>query len=570
MRRNLSELVNQEFDLLVIGGGIHGACVAWEASLRGLSVALVEKSDFGSATSANSLKVIHGGLRYLQHADFRRMRQSIAERKSLLRIAPHLIHPLPVLVPTYGHSLKGIEAMACALKINDLVSFDRNLNLEDIQKHIPSGSILSKQDCLNYLPDLPRQGLTGGALFYDAQVYNSERLLISFLKSAAEAGSNIANYVEVTGFLQSGNQITGVTAQDKLSGNCLEIRAKAVINTSGPWINCILDRLNHPQSEPKVKLAKAINLVINRPLFDDFAVGLSSRNSYHDPDAVINKGSRLFFIAPWRGKSLVGTAYTPFDGNPEDLTVTDSEIQTFLDDVNQVYPFNLKREEVSLVHKGLLPRSGINSKTGDVQLTKHFKLYDHSAQGVNGLLSVVGVKYTTARHVAEKAVDWSFTRQGQKPRRSASASTKIYGGEIDHFEGFFQEALQKLSCCLEAGSIRRLVYNYGSAYPNVLKYCDDYLHHGGNTSISDLEVWQAEVRYCIKEEMAQTLRDVVLRRTDLGSDGSPNESLLVACAQAMGDELNWGSNKLQEEIQFVQVLYNKNSFQYSNFIIEKI
>lgn len=555
MRRNLNELENQEFDLLVIGGGIYGACVTWEACLRGLSVALVEKSDFGSATSANSLKVIHGGLRYLQHADIRRMRQSIFERKSLLRIAPHLIHPLPVLVPTYGHGIKGVEAMTTALMINDIVSFDRNLGISGAQHQIPAGTMLSKQACLQRLPDLPSQNLTGGALFYDAQVYSSERLVISFLKSAVEAGATVANYVEVTDFLRSGNQVTGAVAQDKLSDSCLEIRAKAVINTSGPWVNCILDRLSHPRPEPRIQLAKAINVVIDRSLFDDCAVGLSSRDSYHDPDAVINKGSRLFFIAPWRGKSLVGTAYSPFDGNPENLTVTDSEIQTFLDDVNQVYPFNLKRQEVSLVHKGLLPRSGVNPKTGDVQLAKHFELYDHGTQGFGGLLSVVGVKYTTARHVAEQAVNWLFTRQGRKSPRSVSASTKIYGGNIDQFDAFFQEALDKLSPCLKADSIKRLVYNYGSAYPKVLQYCDGYVHHGQrNVHITDTEVWQAETRYAVYEEMAQTLGDVVFRRTELGSAGYPQDVVLSACAETMTFELGWHRTRLQEELDSVRTV----------------
>jgi glycerol-3-phosphate dehydrogenase len=146
-----------EFDLLVLGGGMYGACVAWDATLRGLSVALVDKADFGGATSSNSLKIIHGGLRYLQHADFRRMRESILERRTLMQIAPHLVHPLPVLLPTYGHGLQGPEVFAAALCINDLVSFDRN-RLRDPQKHIPRGRVISKQSCLRHLPGLDSQG----------------------------------------------------------------------------------------------------------------------------------------------------------------------------------------------------------------------------------------------------------------------------------------------------------------------------------------------------------------------------------------------------------------------------
>ncbi|NEP08246.1 MAG: FAD-dependent oxidoreductase, partial [Okeania sp. SIO4D6] len=274
MERNLTELTNQVYDVLVIGGGIYGATLAREASLCGLSVALVEKNDFGAATSANSLKTIHGGLRYLQNADFKRMRESIHERTTLMRIAPHLIHPLPVLIPTYGHGLKGKEALSIALAVNDLVSCDRN-RLLDQQKHIPNGRVISQKKCLELLPGISTQGLTGGAIFYDAQVYNSERLNISFLRSADQKGATLANYVEVNGFIQNDNRITGVTAIDRLTGNKLDIRGQTFINTSGAWVNKILGMVNQQERSP-FGLAKAMNLVTTRPLFEKYAVGITS------------------------------------------------------------------------------------------------------------------------------------------------------------------------------------------------------------------------------------------------------------------------------------------------------
>lgn len=231
MQRNAIALTQNVYDLLIIGGGIYGACIARDASLRGLSVALVEKADFGCATSANSLKTIHGGLRYLQHGDLKRMRESIGDRKILMQIAPHLVHPLKVVLPTYGHGMRGKEAMALALAVNDLVSCDRNF-LADPQKHIPPGRVISKNQCLQLLEGIDSQGLTGGAIFYDAQVYNSERLILSFLRSAVQAGADVANYVEVVGFLQMGDRITGVTAKDVLTGDSFQIQAKTVVNAS--------------------------------------------------------------------------------------------------------------------------------------------------------------------------------------------------------------------------------------------------------------------------------------------------------------------------------------------------
>ena len=177
MKRDPSKLTNANYDLLIIGAGINGACAAWDATLRGLSVAIIDKGDFGAATSANSLKFIHGGLRYLQKADFRRTRMSIYERSVLLRIAPNFVHPIPCLIPTYGHYKQGREVMRLALKINDLFGFDRNRNL-DFNRIIPDGKVISKDECLKLFPHFNNNGLTGGAIWYDCQVRNSERLTL--------------------------------------------------------------------------------------------------------------------------------------------------------------------------------------------------------------------------------------------------------------------------------------------------------------------------------------------------------------------------------------------------------
>ncbi|MBE9126152.1 MULTISPECIES: glycerol-3-phosphate dehydrogenase/oxidase [unclassified Coleofasciculus] len=555
MNRNPVELTKNTYDLLIIGAGIYGACVAWEAILRGLSVALVEKADFGSATSANSLKTIHGGLRYLQHADLQRMRESIHERKALMRIAPHLIHPMPVLVPTYGHGMKGKEVLCLALKLNDLISSDRN-QIDDPQKHIPNGRIISKQECEQLLPGIPNEGLTGGAVFYDAQVYNSERLTLSFIRSAEQAGADVANYVEVTGFLRDGDRITGIEAQDVLSGDRFDIRAKTVVNTSGPWMNQMLGWLNGLSPHPKVPLAKAVNLV-TRPLFQSYAVGISSANGYRDLDAMLNKGSRFLFIAPWRGKSMIGTSYSVWDKDPEELQVTEDDIQDLLDQINQAYPpANLTREDVDFVHGGLLPRTGVDQQTGEPLLAKHHQIRDYSQEGLPGLLSVLGVKYTTARDVAQKAVDQVFKSWGQKPPKSTSAVTPLYGGTIERFEEFLQNAIAKSPDGLNEEVMRRLVYNYGSAYPEVLKYLDENLKES-NEPINDLAVLKAEVIYAVREEMAQKLSDVVLRRTELGTAGLPGNEVLKICAETMGAEVGWSSAKVEQELQEVSN-FNQN------------
>ncbi|CDN14293.1 Aerobic glycerol-3-phosphate dehydrogenase [Richelia intracellularis] len=554
MNINLTELATNIYDLLIIGGGIYGACVAWEASLRGLSVALVEKADFGSATSANSLKIIHGGLRYLQNADFKRMRESIRERTTLMRIAPHLIHPLAVLIPTYGHGLKGKEALKLAMSLNDLISCDRN-KIKDSQKHIPNGRVISQKDCHDLLPGLSHQGLTGGAIFHDAQVYNSERLTISYLRSAVKKGANIANYVEATGFLQVGNLITGITATDSLNGEEFEIRARMIVNTSGPWINRVLGLVKSSQSQPKVDLARAMNLIIHRPICQNYAVGISNRdtNSHH------NKSNRLLFMAPWRGQTMIGTNYVVWDGKPDDVRVNKSDIQEFITEINQAYPSaNITREDVSFIHTGLLPRVGVNPKTGEPIIAKHYQIRDYSQVGLTGLISVLGVKYTTARDVAQKVVDRVFQSWGEKPPQSFSSVIPIHGGEIDNFAEFLQNATAKKPDELSKNNMHSLVYNYGSAYPQVLTYLKNN-HEEHQKLGGQFTMLRAEVIHAVREEMAQKLSDVVFRRTELGSTGYPGIEAIQICAKTMAIELEWSQSRTQKELQEVNHIFESIS-----------
>lgn len=553
MKRNLLELTGITYDVLIIGGGIYGASVARDAVLRGLSVALVEKADFASATSANSQKVIHGGLRYLQHADFKRMRQSIHERSALMRIAPHLIHPLPVMIPTWGHWTRGKELLALVLMVNDVVSFDRNRGQNDPQKQIPRGRLISRKEVLQLLPTLHAQGVTGGAIFYDSQVYNSERMVLSVLRSAQKAGATVANYVEVTNFIQSGTRVAGAKATDRLNHEQLDIRARIVVNAAGPWV-CHVTGLLNRKFRHSVFLAKAMNIVANRLLIPECAVGLPGSFRFKDDDAVLDRGFRFFFIVPWRRHSLIGTAYARYEGNPSDFRITENDIRDFINEVNKAYPAaSLKRKDVSFFYGGLLPMD--KSDTNDVRLSKKYQIVDHKLRdGVEGLVSIVGVKYTTARHVAENAVDLVFKKLAKKPPRCLTAETPVHGGQIERFDDYVARELEKRVCGLDDRIIRQLVCNYGSEYPQVLKYLEEdsaWTQRIDSTS----QVIKAEVIHAIREEMAQKLADVVFRRTELGSAGNPGEKALKNCADVMAKELNWNEEKTQTELAEVRAAF---------------
>ena len=555
MKRDLNRLSSQTYDLVIIGGGIYGAFAAWDAAMRGLSVALLEKGDFGGATSSNSLKIIHGGLRYLQHADFKRMRESIRERRILLGIAPHLVHPLPCVMPTYGHGMKGREVMAVALLMNDLVGFDRNQS-PDPQKRLPNGRILSREELLQMVPGLDPHGLTGGVLWYDCQTYNSERLLFSALHSATAAGAELANYTEVTGFLKEGNRVVGVRATDQFTHDAFEVRAKIVLNSSGPWVDRVLALVNGRTFTRNFAPSKAMNLVVRRQLIPTYAVGVSSKFEFKDADAVLSKGSRLFFITPWRHYSVIGTTHLPLKGSAEDFRITEQDVQEFVDQVNEAYPAAaIKRNEITRYYGGLLPMDQTASKNGQVTLVKHYQIHDHAAEdGVEGLVTVVGVKYTTARDVAAKSIDAVCHKLGGKHPAGKTHETPLHGGQIDRFDEYVsREGARRLHGLSEA-SIRHLIQNYGSSYSEVLEPHKEMAQWGKPVSAAT-EVLRAEVLYGVRQEMAQKLTDVVMRRTELGSGEYPGDAAVHECAAIMAKELGWDEARVKQEIQELKAGY---------------
>lgn len=545
MKRNIENLTARTFDAVIVGGGIYGACIAWDATLRGLSVALLEQGDFGQATSANSQKTVHGGLRYLQHADFKRMRESIRERTTLMRIAPHLVHPLPCIMPTYGNGLKGPYLLAIALKINDIISYDRN-RIGDPQKHLPAGRVISRNECLQRLPGIRKEDLTGGALWYDCQMYDSERLTLAFARSAAEHGATLANYVKATGFLQEENRIIGVKATDRLSGAQFSICGRAVINAAGPWVDKVLETIGRTQDRAKlgVRLAKAVNIA-TRPLFKHYGAGLSGGNG------TASKENRLFFITPWRNQSLIGTTYTPHDASPNALRVTLEDVKTLLDCINSIYPpAKLSLDDVLHVYAGLVPASQLDQKAGTAKRAQHYQIRDHGQDGLVGLISVLGVKYTTARDVAEKVVDQLLTTIGQSPRPSHSDTHPLYGGDIEQFDTFLETAVKADPCSLGKSAVRALVYSYGTAFPQVLDYYTPAPPASNATCAVALQsdaLLRAQIDYAVQHEMACTLSDIIFRRSQIGASGYPGDQTLDFCASVLAERLGWSSARIAEE-----------------------
>ncbi len=553
MKRDIQELTKKEYDLIVVGAGAFGACAAWDAVSRGLSVALVERGDFCHATSANHLKMVHGGIRYIQHADIYRVRESCKERTALLRIAPHLVQPIPIVMPTYGHGMNGKEILHAGILLYDLTVFDRNKGIKDPARRIPDGRLISRTECLDLLPDLDKKGLTGAAIFYDGQMYNPPRLALSFLRSASTAGACVGNYLEVTDFLQKANRVSGVKVQNILDGDKFEIRGKMVLNASGPWANNLL-RLGLGQGlKSTPSFSRDTGFVVTRRLTGDY--GFACQVKTNDPDAVLSREGRHIFIVPWRDCSLLGSWHVVYKGEPDEFTVSEHELQSFLDDINEAYPkFGLKLEDISIVNSGLTLFGENVPRATDLSYGKRSLLIDHAKEhNVDGLLTLIGVRATTARGTAEKAIDLTLKKLGKKATRSKTSITTIYGGKIRYFEEFLRLAIEQHTPTTSAEVIRSLVHNYGSEYGEVLKYIDQ--NPSWAETVGNTKVLKAEIVHAVREEMVQKLGDVIFRRTDLGTGRHPGVDALQTCADLMAKELEWDENRTQKELEEVKTCF---------------
>jgi glycerol-3-phosphate dehydrogenase len=391
--RDLRAAAARSYDLLVVGGGIQGVTLALEAARRGLATLLLERGDFGGETTWNSLRVLHGGLRYLQALDFARHRESVEEQGWLLRHFPDLVEPLPCLMPLYdpprGGRLRRRMAFRAAFAADALLASRRN-------RVLPRGRLVGAAETIDLFPEVDRDGLRGGALWHDATVPDSQRLIVELLRWACHAGAHALNYVEVADLLVEAAQVRGVRAVDRESGRSFEIRAGAVVSCAGPWVRRVARRFD--RDVPGLfQPVLAFNLLLDREPLARGAVAVASRQ----PDA------QTWFLLPWKGKLLAGTSYAPVhpvgtEEVPRDRGPGEPLIEGFLGELNAAIPsLEAGREQVSRVLWGRLPAAA----EGSTEPSSRPVIHDHGqAGGPRGLVSVSGVKLTTARAVAERAL----------------------------------------------------------------------------------------------------------------------------------------------------------------------
>ena len=503
----MRSLGDRTVDLLVIGGGIIGAGIARDASLRGLEVAIVEQDDFSSGTTSRPTRLIHGGLRYLELFDFGLVRSDMREREILLRIAKHLVFPLAFLLPLYRPSLFYRLKLLVGMQLYDALSLDKSL---------PRRKKLSRAATLDAEPALDPDGLAGAWRFYDAQVPLVERLVVENVIDAAEHGALVLNHAAATSYLRDGTTVTGALVRDRVGERDVAVRARMTVNATGPWLDRTLAPLRDG-AKPLLRLTKGIHLVTPRATKQAHVL-------------FAQQDGRLFFVVPWRDATIVGTTDTDYAGDPADAAATDEDVRYLREAAHRAFP-KAPFDQILFTWAGvraLVREEGVDES----QVSRKHALYDHEKRdGQAGVLSVVGGKITAYRDIAEETTDLVAKRLGKRTRGTTADELLPGARPIG---------------AIETGNYLGSVYGSRATQINALVAADPALgmplcpHHHGVA---------AEIVHAVRREWALTLGDLLLRRTALGLESCQGLDRIDDIAARMGALVGWDAARQAAEIE---------------------
>ena len=534
MPNRLSTLPDQKVDLLVVGGGIHGLFAAYDAALRGLSVVLVDRADYGSGLSFNHQRTLHGGLRALQRGQIGKVREQIRERRMWARIAPHLIRPLPFLIGTYGWGTKSRWAMRAGLRAYDVIGRRRNAGIP-AELHLPKTRLESAAATRRLSQGVREARLSGGAIWYDYQTKHPERLTWAVALAAMQAGARLINYVEATMPLLAGGRVAGARVRDTLTGAEAEVTASATLLAVGSAAPLVGEAFGAGGAPP---MLRAVNLLLNRPA-RDIATAAAGRSG------------RMLTAVPWRGFVLVGTHQSDTAVDARETQAPDEAIDACLADANHAFSqLKVSRQDIRLVHHGLTPARVTG---GRADLLPEPIVTHHAAAGRPGLFSLIGVKYTGARRAAERAVDAVTAEVGGGRRRARTADVVLPHADIADVEGRLIETARGLGVMLDRDVIEHLGSWYGTEASDVVRYA---IETGLLARIDAAQPMLAgEIAYAAANAHAVRLSDVVLRRTPIGSAGHPGVGMINAAADLMGDRCGWSVEQRAREIADLERVY---------------
>ena len=518
----LAQLSREPFDLLVIGGGITGAGIAREGALAGLRVALVDRDDFASGTSSRSSRLVHGGVRYLEHGHIRLVFESSHERRVLLTLAPHLVRPLAFTWPVYRGARVPLWKMRAGLALYDALSLYRN------RRH----QALSPMDVHAHEPALDTNALVGGARYWDAAT-DDARLTLANVVAARELGAVAANHVAVVRAVHEGARLAGVVARDALSDSEFTIRARVIINATGPWSDATAALTGDAQPSHILGSAGAHIAVPRHRVGNNDAVTLVSPVD-----------GRVMFVLPAQAHAIIGTTETPAHRGPDDIRATELDVSYLLRSVNACFPnANLQRDDVIAAWAGIRPLALARAGERSANTASREHAIAHRA---DGLLSVTGGKLTTYRVMAADVLQHArqeFERAGGRapvaPPASLSETTVLPGGDIVSLHHAVHDARETVH---DAAVAERLVMAHGSRWRNVWSYAQRD-HALGVRLSDDLPYLTAEVAYAVEREQACTISDVLIRRTHIAFETRDHgRAIARRLSPLMSSLLGWSAD----------------------------
>jgi glycerol-3-phosphate dehydrogenase len=519
------------FDLLIIGAGINGAGIARDAALRGLKVLLLDKDDVASGTSSYSTRLIHGGLRYLEHGEFGLVRESLREREVLLKIAPHLVQPLPILIPIYSGMTRGRAKIRAGMIAYDFLSRGKSL---------PRHDVLSVTETLRRIPSLNDNALLGSVIYYDAQVEFAERLVLENVLSAVENGATVITHARVEDLVTAETRVVAARYQTQ-SGTAHKVNARFFVNAAGPWIDRVLEHTNSSTKERLLGGTKGSHIVVA-----PFA-GAGSLAVYVEAQT----DRRPFFIIPWNGNYLIGTTDIRFEADPDEARAATWEIDYLLKETNGLFPnANLGRSDILYTYSGVRPLPFTTDHNEDQITRKHF-VKQHAS--IINLVSIVGGKLTTYRSLAEECVDLVCQKLELDCAECKTSELALPGAR--NFQLFAKEFDK--SAELSAGAKSRLLRIYGSRAHDVIDFC----HSTGLSEYLDEEqtVLKGEIAFAFEKEFTETLTDCLMRRTMIGLNADMGLDNVEAAARIAAEYRHWNEQRLQSELQKYRAFVEKRS-----------
>jgi glycerol-3-phosphate dehydrogenase len=497
MKRDISRFSKSQYDVLIVGGGINGAAIAYLSSVVGAKVALLEKDDFASGTSSKSTKLLHGGIRYLENFEFDLVAESLRERYIQYKNAPHLVKMLSFIIPVYQKDARPLWMMKIGVWLYDVLSG---------KYRVGTHHHLTSQQIITYAPQIKQQGLKGGVSYVDAQMDDVRMCLENVLMADAK-GAHVANHAEVIEFLKENGKCTGVKAKDILTGKTFEVRAKTVIATVGPWSDVVMHK-DSARNNPHLRTTKGVHILYKGQLSEKAFLIQSASDK------------RIFFIIPFRGHSLIGTTDTDYNDKPDKVSVEPADVQYLLKEAARVFPqIDFKEEHIITTFAGLRPL------VYDTKSPSKISRQHTIEKTFSGIWYVLGGKYTTYRAIAKECVQKVLPRMSAK--LPPDTEHPLYGSGEDISTDAKQVA-SRFGVSVEV--VGHLKAFYGTRYWDVLKLIDEDSSLRVKLCDCSLAI-RAQVAYAIKTEMACTIEDVFTRRLQL----QYNDCVSKQCRKSVED-----------------------------------